>query len=588
MRLILEIWERRQTLPAAFVVAALVGCAAPTASPPLTAEPPSPDTLGPSAAARRHMVVAANPYAAEAGLSVLNAGGSALDAAIAAQLVLNLVEPQSSGIGGGAFIMHYRASDGAVEAYDGRETAPAALDAGPFLTSAGKPRAFNDVVAGGLSVGVPGLVRVLELAHRDHGRMPWAALFEPAIRLAETGFPVSPRLHQTIAGDRHLNRLPAARGYFFGRDRKPLPIGRMLRNPAFAATLRLIAEQGPGAFYEGPIARDIVAAVRGSRVNPGVMAAADLAGYRAVKREPVCAPYRVWQVCGMPPPSSGGIAVAQVLGILQHFSYDARSAVPSPSFAHFLAEAERLAFADRAQYVGDSDFVPVPVQALVEPRYLAERARLVSPTRAMGVAKAGDPLGAKASTFAPDLHEGGVSTTHISVVDGDGNAVSMTSTIESAFGSRLMVRGFLLNNQMTDFTIQARGAPAVANAVGPRKRPRSSMAPTLAFRDGKLVLVIGSPGGSRIIGYVAQAVVASLEGDFAMASAVAQPHVLNRNGRTELEEGTGLDGLAHALRELGHEVEMTEMTSGLHGIRVRDVVLDGAADPRREGVAAGN
>ncbi len=537
--------------------------------------------LEPEATVPRQMVAAANPLAAEAGMTMLRRGGSATDAAIAAALVLGLVEPQSSGIGGGAFLLHYDAGDRGVDAYDGRETAPSGAGEGLFLKADGEPMAFWDAVVGGRSVGAPGLLRMLELAHGDHGRLPWAELFQPAIRLAEEGFAVSPRLHQLIAGDRYLKRYPATAAYFHDAAGNPLPAGALLKNQAYADTLKAVAAGGADAFYKGPVAADIVAAVRGAGDNPGLLSYSDLRGYQAKRRAPVCLPYRQWTVCGMPPPTSGGVAVLQILKLLEPF--DLAALEPgSPEAIHLVAEASRLAFADRNRFLADSDFVAVPVDALLDPAYLAARSALIDPAASMGEAAPGLPSQHAAAPFQPNPP----STSHLSVVDRDGNAVSMTASVESAFGARLMARGFILNNELTDFSFrpQVDGVP-VANRVQPGKRPRSSMSPTLVLdREGRFVMAVGSPGGSRIIGYTAKAVIAALDWNLSMQAAVALPNFVNRNGATDLEEGTAVAAAQAALEALGHKVNVIGMTSGLHGIRQVGAGLEGGADPRREGV----
>ena len=543
------------------------------------------------------MIAAANPLAAQAGLRILRAGGSAVDAAIAAQMVLNLVEPQSSGVGGGGFMLHYTAKTGAIDAYDGRETAPASADAGMFLDQNGKPKKFYDAAVGGLAVGVPGLVAMLEMAHREHGRLPWAQLFQPAIELAEKGFAISPRLYGLIARDKYLKTFTPAVEYFYGRSGQARPVGSILVNRPLARTLRTIARQGAKGFYRGPIAGDVVGTVRMASVNPGGMTEADLTAYVARKRAPVCLPYRQYLVCGMGPPSSGGIATLQILGILRAFDLgalkpemkpDAPSATPAKA-VHLIAEASRLAFADRDTYIADEDFVPPP-PGMLDPAYLALRARRISTVAAMGKAVPGMPgMGSYLRPPAGDAGKG-LSTSHLSVIDGDGNAVSMTTSIENAFGSRMMVRGFLLNNQLTDFSFRPErdGAP-VANRAEAGKRPRSSMAPTLVFDgDGQLVMAVGSPGGSRIIGYVAKTLIAVLDWGMTMRQAVSLPHFVNRNGPTDLEKGTAAESLKPALEAMGHEVRIRTMTSGLHGILVRGGGLEGGADPRREGVAIGD
>jgi gamma-glutamyltranspeptidase/glutathione hydrolase len=569
--------------------ATLLGAAA------LADERPAPEAAGGArpvaapAVATRHMIAAANPHAAEAGLAILRAGGSALDAAIAAQLVLNLVEPQSSGIGGGAFLLHWSAAAGAVTSYDGRETAPAAADPGRFLDAAGKPLRFLDAVPGGRSVGVPGLLRMLDLAHRAHGRLPWARLFEPAIALAERGFAVSPRLHALIGRDPFLPRLEPARGYFLRADGSPRAVGETLVNKPFAETLRAIAAGGADAFYRGEIARDIAATVRGAPLNPGDMTETDLAGYRAVERPAVCGPYRRFRVCGMGPPSSGGVAVLQVLGLLQRFDLG-RYPPLAPEAVHLVAEAERLAYADRALYLADADFVPVPVKGLLDADYLAARAGLIRLDRTLGTAIAGQPPRRAGMRLSPDAALTGGGTSHVSAADAAGNMVALTTSIESAFGSRLMVRGFLLNNQLTDFSfLPEQDGVAVANRVEPGKRPRSSMAPTLVFdAGGKPVLSIGSPGGSAIINYVVKTLVAHLEWGLDPQAAIALAHFGSRNGPTELEADSATAPLRPALEARGHAVRVIEQTSGLHAIARAGDRLLGGADPRREGVALGD
>jgi gamma-glutamyltranspeptidase/glutathione hydrolase len=543
------------------------------------------------AIAGEYMVVAANPLAAEAGAQVLVEGGTAVDAMIASQLVLNLVEPQNSGIGGGAFLIHYDAKSRRISTFDGRETAPREATPGLFLDAEGKPLTFMDAVVGGRSVGTPGTLRLLELAHRLHGNLPWPRLFEPAIRLAEQGFTVSPRLAARVAEDaERLRRYPATRAYFFGPDHAPIQAGGTQRNTQLAATLRTIAEQGADAFYSGEIARDIVDTVRHAEGNPGTLSLEDLADYRVVLRDPVCAPYRGYDVCGMGPPSSGALAIGQILGILEHF--DVRSLAPgSVEAVHLFAEASKLAYADRALYMADADFVRVPARGLLDSAYLTARAQLVNRERAGPKAAAGNPPWRDATLYAPDESLEIPSTSHLSIVDRDGNVVALTTTIEAGFGSRLMVRGFLLNNELTDFSFapaDERGRP-VANRVEPGKRPRSSMAPTIVLDKGggDPILVIGSPGGSRIIPYVAKTIVGVLDWDLDPQQAIALPHFANLNGPTELEAGTPMANLKPALEALGHEVRVTEMNSGLHGIAIKQGRLVGGVDPRREGRALG-
>ncbi|MEX3773841.1 gamma-glutamyltransferase [Pseudomonas sp. MYb118] len=557
--------------------------------------------------ATRHMAAAANPLAAEAGRAMLRQGGSAIDAAIAMQAVLTLVEPQSSGIGGGAFIVFWDGMQ--VRTFDGRETAPAGATEKLFLQADGQPMGFTQAQIGGRSVGTPGVLRALELAHRQYGRLPWAQLFEPAIKLAEQGFPISPRLHQLIAADSSMTRSADMMAYFRNSDGSPKAVGTPLKNPALAAVFKRIANEGADAFYQGPIAEEIVAKVQG-HANPGSLSLNDLKGYVARERAPLCTDYKRWQVCGMAPPSSGGIAVAQTLGTLQaleardpRYTLAALKPVksaqpagiePAPEAVHLIAEAERLAYADRAQYVADTDFVPVPVKGLLDSTYLASRAALIG-ERSMGTAKPGTPPGIQVA-YAPDRSPLRISTSQVVAVDDQGGAVSMTTTVESAFGSHLMVQGFMLNNQMTDFSfIPEENGKKVANRVEPGKRPRSSMAPTLIFdrQNGELLATLGSPGGSQIIEYVVKSSIGLLDWNLDAQTAINLPNFGSRNGPTELEQGQFSAGLIQALKAKGHNVTEIDMTSGTQAIvRVRDAnghaTLAGGADPRREGEALGD
>ncbi|MDE0201290.1 MAG: gamma-glutamyltransferase [Rhodospirillaceae bacterium] len=535
------------------------------------------------------MIAAAHPAAAEAGARILAEGGAAIDAAIAAQMVLGLVEPQSSGIGGGGFLLHYDAARDTVASYDGRETAPAAADETLFLAADGTPRPWPEAAVGGLSVGVPGVVRMLEQAHRAHGRTPWARLFEPAAALAERGFAITPRLARMIERNPDLARFPDARAYFFHPDGSPKSAGETLVNPAYAETMRAIAQAGADALHEGRIAAEIVATVQDDPVNPGSLALTDLTGYRAKERPPVCGDYRRHRVCSMGPPSSGGVTLLQTLGLLERFDL-AALAPGSVEPVHLISEASRLAFADRNRYLADADFVPVPVKGLLDPGYLRRRAGLIEPDHAMGEAAPGAPPGsegfARADAAAPEF----ASTSHLSVVDAQGNAVSFTTSVERAFGSRLMAAGFFLNNQLTDFSFAPTGEHGpVANRVQPGKRPRSSMTPTLIFDEaGRLVAALGSPGGSRIIGFVAQSVIALLDWGLDAQAALSLPRHVNRNGVTELEAGTALERIAPPLEALGHDVRVRPLVSGLHAIRRVEGGLEGGADPRREGIALGH
>ncbi len=534
------------------------------------------------------MVVAAHPLAARAGYDAIRRGGSAVDAAIATELVLNLVEPQSSGIGGGGFLLHYAAREAKLEAYDGRETAPARAKPGRFLGTGGKPLDWPAAVISGKSVGVPGLLRLLELAHRRHGKLPWAQLFDPAIKLAQEGFPISPRLSALIAADRFLPLDANARRYFYLADGKARPAGTLLKNPEFAAVLKRVAAGGAAAFYRGEIARDISAAVRSHKRSPGDLVEADLSAYEPKEREPLCGAYRRWKVCGMPPPSSGGFAVLQILKILERF--DLRALQPDSAQAvHLFAEAGRLAYADRNLYIADPDFVVAPLAALLESRYLASRAKLIAPGHSMGRARAGNPTGVSASYGLAEPLEL-PATSHVSIVDAEGNAVALTASVEAAFGNRQMVRGFFLNNELTDFSWEPEeGGKPVANRVEAKKRPRSSMAPTLVFDEkGKLFMVIGSPGGHSIINYVALTLVNVLDWEMDIQKAIDAPRAGSRNGPTELERGTKLERLAPELERMGHSVRIRPEASGLHGIVRTATGWAGGADPRREGVALGD
>ena len=537
--------------------------------------------------AKHFLLAAAHPLAVEAGYDLLQRGGSAIDAAVAVQMVLNLVEPQSSGIGGGAFILHYSSADSKLSAYDGRETAPAAARADRFIGDDGKPLRFLEAVVGGKSVGTPGVLRALELAHARHGKLPWAELFQSAIRIATEGFPLSPRLHRLLAWVRLEGRSQAMRRMYYQDDDTPKPVGTLLRNPALAAALRSIAAQGANAFYEGEIARDIASKVA-EAPNPGDLSTDDLAHYRAREREPVCTPYRQWKICGMPPPTSGGVTVLQVLGMLQQLAPERLPSDPVDA-AHLVAEAERLAYADRERYLADADFVPVPIAGLLAPEYLAGRAALVRPDRSLQHARPGTPPGAPLAELSPDESPELPSTSHMSIVDAAGNAVAMTSSIEFAFGSQQMARGFLLNNQLTDFSFVAEkdGKP-VANRIEPGKRPRSSMAPTMVFdRDGTLVLALGSAGGSAIINHVVKTLIAALDRKLDIQQAIDLPNFGSRNGPTELERGTAAANWAEPLKALGHEVRVIDMNSGVHAVQRTHEGWRGGADARREGVAMG-
>jgi gamma-glutamyltranspeptidase/glutathione hydrolase len=632
----------------ASLLALLAGCASPTAPLPTPAPAPTPaaapaqpeGSTGYRASAgwatRTMAVAAADPRAAEAGYHMLKAGGSAVDAAIAAQMVLALVEPQSSGLGGGAFMLYFNGQQ--VEAFDGRETAPAAADGKLFMQADGQPMGFREAIVGGRSVGTPGVLAMLEMAHRQYGKLPWAQLFEPAIALADKGFVVGPRLHgllqqvQVLAEDD-----PVARAYFYDSEGHPRPTGYLLKNPELAAMLRLIAQRGAQALREGPIAQAIVDKVRQHPRNPGKLALSDLAGYQAKRRESLCVDYtahplagapRDYRVCGMPPPSSGAIAVAQILGLLNLLPAAANPLdagpgpspfacvaqpcagplVPSADWLHLYTEAARLASADRDQYLADPDFVAAPAgdwHSLLAPAYLAERARLVQTgkgAQAMRRVPPGQP-GGQVSAYAPMAQQPEYGTSHMSIVDAQGHALAMTTSVEYAFGSQQMVNrglglagGFLLNNQLTDFSFlpaDAAGHP-VANRVEPGKRPRSAMAPTLVFaklpdgRLGPLVLAGGSAGGPQIIHYTAKALYAALNWGLDVQQAVSLPNFGAFAGPLQLEAGRFPATTLQALRARGHTVNESGLNSGSHFIQKTPQGYFGGADPRREGAVAGD
>ena len=559
-------------------------------------------TRKPGWATQTYAVAAANPLATAAGDQVLKSGGSAVDAAIAVQLVLTLVEPQSSGLGGGAFLMHF---DGkTVEAYDGRETAPREADGRLFIGADGKPMPFQQAVVGGRSVGTPGLLKMLEQAHQAHGKLPWAALFAPAINLSERGFPVSQRLHALIETDPSLRSDPVAARYFYGADGHALPVGTILRNPELTQTLRQIAAGGSKVFYQGEIAQAMVDKVRNHPTNPGRLSLADLSAYQPKKRTPLCADYsansKPYLICGFPPPSSGMLAIGQILGILgntdaalQPPQATAQGVVPSANWLHLYSEAARLAFADRAAYVGDPDFVQAPGgdwRSLLAPGYLLERSRLIGPQR-MPAAAAGQPAPLRMG-YAPMPPQPEYGTSHISIIDKDGNAVAMTTTIEAAFGSRQMVKGFMLNNELTDFSFtptDASGQP-IANSVQPGKRPRSSMSPTLVFdrNSGQLLASVGSPGGAAIIHYTAKTLYGMLNWGLNAQHAIDLPNFGASETGLPVEAGRFPPATLATLRQRGHDVKEQEMTSGLQAIERTGTGYFGGADPRREGVVMGD
>lgn len=554
-----------------------------------------------TAAPNRWFIAAANPYAAQAGADILKKGGSAVDAAIATQAVLGLVEPQSSGLGGGAFMLHYDAKADLLETYNGRETAPASATPDRFLTEHGEPMSFYDAVAGGLSIGVPGAVAMLELAHKEHGKLDWAETFEAAIALSEQGFNVSPRLNGLLERIPRLKQMPAAAAYFYDAQGAPWPAGHVLKNPAYAETLKSVAEGGADAFYKGAIAEAIVEAVNAAP-NPGGMTLADLENYTAVKLDPVCAPYRDYQVCSMAPPSSGGVTLLQILALLENADM-AGAGAGSIEALHLIFEASRLAYADRNEYLADNERLAeegglsseAVIAGLLNPAYLQARARLIDPGQAAESVEAGDPSaydvedGAGAwKHYGADASPEPPSTSHFVIADGDGNVVSMTTTVEFAFGSHQMAGGMVLNNQLTDFSfLPVRDGKPVANAVAGGKRPRSSMTPTILFdKEGEVWAAAGSPGGPAIIGYVAKTLIAMIDWGMAPQDAVTYPNVVYPRGAPLLETGGFDDQILEGLKARGHsELTVRELNSGVHAFkRLPDGSFEGGADPRREGI----
>jgi gamma-glutamyltranspeptidase / glutathione hydrolase len=572
----------------AFLVTAMLGCG--------RASGAEDDAL--PARATTHMVVAANPHAAEAGRQILRAGGGAVDAAIAVQLVLSLVEPQSSGIGGGAFMLYLDHAEGdggtdVVTAYEGREAAPAAASPDMFLDANGDELPAFTANFGGLPVGVPGVMRMLEAAHADHGRLPWADLFRPAIELAESGFEVTPRLYFLLDRFQEFARDEAFKRLYFDANGRARPTGFKLVNQEYAQTLRLLASRGAEAMYSGPLAEAIVARVRDNPLSAGRLTLEDMGNYRAHESTPLCTPYRQWRVCGPQLPSSGGITVQQILGMLAEFDSSAIDDAEAPSI-HLIAEASRLAFADRNFYLADPAFVDAPVAGLLSEAYLKERAALIDRDAVMQNVAPGQPAELVAWGYAPSGFSERASTSHFSIVDQWGNAVAMTTSVQSGFGSQLVVGGFILNNQLTDFAFEPeRGGLPVANRPEGGKRPLSSMTPTLVFdAEGRLTLLLGSPGGTRIINFVAQALVGILDGGLNVQEAVAAPHFVAQRGFIELEERTSLLAQTEALEALGHRVRASNLNSGLHAIEIEykesGPVLWGGVDPRREGAALGD
>ncbi len=538
--------------------------------------------------ANSFMVAAANPIAVKAGFDAIQAGGNALDAALVTQLVLNLVEPQSSGIGGGAFIVFWDNKEKELFVYDGRETAPATATEDRFLQADGNAMERLEAIVGGKSVGVPGLLRAMELSHGRHGRLPWRELFEPAITVARKGFAISPRLHRLLEVDSELPNMDVAGEHYYQSDGSPKPVGRILKNPKMAKTLARLATDGANAFYTGALAEAIVETVQHATRNPADLTLSDLSAYKAKERKPLCGSYRQFKICSAPAPTSGGIGVIQTLGLLER--YDLPSMEPWTAEAiHLFVEASRLVYADRAAYIADPEFVPVPQSGLIDRGYLAERSNLINPLQRMAKAIAGSPPQKGKPLNAPGISFERPSTTHISVIDAEGNAVSMTSTIEGAFGSRLMVGGFLLNNQLTDFSYRAAAdGRTVANSVDGGKRPRSSMSPVIVFnKDNEVVAVSGSPGGMAIVPLVAKTLIAMIDWNLTPQEATNLPNVLMFGSTVFLEQGTEIERHKETLTALGHRVRVGNFPSGVHALAIRDNMIYGGADPRREGTVLG-
>ncbi len=576
-----------------FLLLVLVGCSGDT-TPRKQNQPAQPEITAsikprPAATAKNFMVSSAYPEATQAGLEILKAGGTAIDAAIAVQMVLNVVEPQSSGIGGGLFLLYYDKKTKKVTAIDGREAAPAKIDPNVFIGADGKPIDYMTALVGGRSVGVPGALKAYKLAHEKFGKLSWDKLFEPGIRVAKNGFQITKRLHRLLNRNKHVAKSPTARDYFYRRGTvKARLVGDTIKNPELAKTFEMLAKEGPDAFYNGQIAADIATAVTTSYANPGVLELTDLQNYQAIEREVICTKYREFKICGMPPPSSGGIGVAELMGILEKF--DLKNIKPNSLEAvHLFAQASRLVYADRAKYVADPDFVKVPVKKLLDPRYIKDRAKLVG-DKDSGFKAAGVIPDDQANLWATEACCEIPGTSHFSIVDSFGNAVSVTTSIEYAFGSTIVVDGFLLNNQLTDFSFvsEVDGKP-VANRIEPGKRPRSSMAPTLVFDNkGNLVLTLGSAGGARIISFVAQSLVAVLDWQMDPQQAFELGHYTHMNTELELEEKTALIKLIPELKLKSYVPLTVDINSGLHGIQIMSEGLIGGVDPRRDGLAAGD
>ena len=536
------------------------------------------------------IVVSADNRATQAGINILKKGGTAVDAAIAVQSVLSLVEPQSSGVGGGAFMLYYDAKNKQLHSFDGRERAPASMRANAFLDKNGKPKHYFDVAFGGQAVGVPGVMALLDKTHKQFGKLPWHDLFKETEQIAEQGFVVSPRLSKWLERFPNNDAHPAMLAYFYDENGKARPAGYTLKNPAYAATMRTTAQEGASAYYTGSIAKKITEAVANSPIAPRQLTLQDLANYRAIEREAICAPYHEYKVCSMAPPTSGGVFMLQTLGMLESFNLKQEKPF-SDKAIHLIIEASRLAYADRAQFIGDPDVINVPTQALLSKGYLAKRTKLINPDKAAKSVKAGNPVGTAKHALSKQLQRSphvGIeqpSTSHFSIMDASGNVASMTTTVQGPFGSFLPAGGFILNNQLTDFSyLPEKNGVLVANAAAPNKRPRSSMTPTVIFdRNDEVLMVIGSPGGGRIFSYVLKTVLAVLDWKMPIQDAIDAPNITLPEGIADLEKGHFDPSTLKALSDIGHKLKQNMQESGLNGFIVTKDGFEGGADKRREG-----
>ena len=536
--------------------------------------------------AKNWMVVTANRAASKSAAKILNNGGTAVDAMISAQLILGLVEPESSGLGGGAFLVYYDKDSKKILTLDGRETAPLNIKPDHFYDNNGKLLKFYDAVVGGKSVGVPGIVALLEKAHKKWGKITWNKLFKDAIKLAEDGFIVSKKLSSSIKRNHSsLQKFTNTRAYFFPKG-KSLETGQRKKNINYAKTLKLLSKHGSDIFYFGSIGNDIIKTVKNAKHYPGVLAKDDLINYQVVERKPVCSTYREFNVCGMGPPSSGAITISQILGIIERYDISSLGYDNAETW-RIIGDASRLAFADRGKYIADIDFIDVPLYQLIDKNYLKFRSQLLEANKKLKTVQPGQIFGQK-SNFAIDNSIEFPSTTHISIVDIYGNALSMTSTIENSFGSRLMTKGgFLLNNQLTDFSfVSQKNGKSIANKIEPKKRPRSSMSPTIIFKDKKPKIIIGSPGGSNIIGYVVNSIISLIDWKMNVQQAASLPHGLNKFGIFYLENNSKIVDLKPKLEKMGYKVKLKNFYSGLNIIQIKDNIY-GGSDPRREGIAIG-